>query len=36
MSDEEVFELEKTVRRVAAPMINPQPTPISEDQNAVA
>ena len=34
MSDEEVFELEKTVRRVAAPMISSQPTPISEEQNA--
>jgi hypothetical protein len=31
MSDEEVFELEKTVRRVAAPMITSSPTPISEE-----
>ncbi len=36
MSDEEIFELEKTVRRVAAPMISSQPTPISEDQNVHA
>jgi len=45
MSDEEVLELEKTVRRVAAPVISSQissqptpisPTPISEDQNALA
>ena len=38
MSDEEVFELEKTIHRVAAPMIPPSAlisaTPISEDQNA--
>jgi hypothetical protein len=36
MSDEEVFELEKTVHRVAAPMITSQPTPLSEDKNAHA
>jgi hypothetical protein len=36
MSDEEVFELEKTVRCVAAPMISSQPTSISEDQNVHA
>ena len=36
MSDEEVFELEKTVRRVAAPMISSQPTPVSEDKSALA
>jgi hypothetical protein len=34
MSDEEIFELEKTVRRVAAPMISSDSAPISEDQNA--
>ncbi len=32
MSDEEILEFEKTVQRVAAPMISSQPTPISEDQ----
>jgi hypothetical protein len=36
MSDEEVFELEKTLRRVAAPMISTQSTPISESQDAPA
>ena len=35
MTDDEVFELEKTVRRVAAPMISSDPTPISEE-NCVA
>jgi hypothetical protein len=36
MSDQEVFELEKTVRRVAAPLTGSQPALISESQNELA
>ena len=35
MSDEEIFELEKTVRRVAAPMISSDQTPLLEEKHVL-